>query len=90
LNVASAGFGHLLCNSKIIRFVCFFHYLQVKPGNLQQDMFKRSKNPHVVLVTESRELHKEAAQNIRILLSSKRGYIFIQTDKPIYTPNSKG
>ncbi|XP_040514234.1 complement C4 isoform X2 [Gallus gallus] len=63
--------------------------IMVKPGNLQQDMFKRSKNPHVVLVTESRELHKEAAQNIRILLSSKRGYIFIQTDKPIYTPNSK-
>ncbi|NXC38623.1 CO4 protein, partial [Penelope pileata] len=63
--------------------------IMVKQGNLQQEMFKRSKTPHILLVTESRELHKETVQTIRILLSSKKGYIFIQTDKPIYTPSSR-
>ncbi|NWW89730.1 CO4 protein, partial [Rhynochetos jubatus] len=60
----------------------------VKPGNLQQDLFKKSNQPHVLLVTESRELYKNTAQSTRILLSTKKGYIFIQTDKPIYTPSS--
>ncbi|NXJ08958.1 CO4 protein, partial [Odontophorus gujanensis] len=61
----------------------------VKPGNLHQDTFKKSRSPHILLVIESKELHKETVQKIHILLSSKKGYIFIQTDKPIYTPNSK-
>ncbi|NXV23307.1 CO4 protein, partial [Cepphus grylle] len=61
----------------------------VKPGTLQRDLFKKSNHPYVLLVTESRDLHKETVQSTRILLSSKKGYIFIQTDKPIYTPNSK-
>ncbi|NXV35995.1 CO4 protein, partial [Rissa tridactyla] len=63
--------------------------VMVKPGPLQRDLFKKSNRPHVLLVTESRDLHKETVQSTRILLSSKKGYIFIQTDKPIYTPNSK-
>ncbi|XP_051464284.1 complement C4-like isoform X1 [Apus apus] len=63
--------------------------VMVKPGPLQQDLFKRSSQPHVLLVTESRDLYKETVQSTRILLSSKKGYIFIQTDKPIYTPTSK-
>ncbi|NWR56152.1 CO4 protein, partial [Bucorvus abyssinicus] len=67
----------------------FFCSLQVKPGTLQQNLFKRSNKPYVLLVTESRELYKETVQSTRILLSSKKGYIFIQTDKPIYTPSSK-
>ncbi|NWI56273.1 CO4A protein, partial [Calyptomena viridis] len=62
--------------------------LQVKPGTLQQNLFKKSSRPYVLLVAESRELHK-TIQSTRILLSSKKGYIFIQTDKPIYTQNSK-
>ncbi|NXL90741.1 CO4 protein, partial [Alectura lathami] len=63
--------------------------IMVKPGNLQQELFKKSRRPHILLITESRDLYKETTQNIRILLSSKKGYIFIQTDKPIYTPSSK-
>ncbi|NXP06284.1 CO4 protein, partial [Thinocorus orbignyianus] len=63
--------------------------VMVKPGALQRDLFKKSNQPYVVLVTESRELYKQTAQSTRILLSSKKGYIFIQTDKPIYTPSSK-
>ncbi|XP_074941910.1 complement C4-like [Phalacrocorax aristotelis] len=62
--------------------------IMVKPGTLQQDLFKKNKRPYILLVTESRELYK-TIQSTRILLSSKKGYIFIQTDKPIYTPNSK-
>ncbi|XP_052668935.1 complement C4-like [Harpia harpyja] len=63
--------------------------VMVKPGTLQQDLFKKSNQPYVLLVTESRDLYKETVQSTRILLSSKKGYIFIQTDKPIYTPSSK-
>ncbi|NWZ52422.1 CO4 protein, partial [Haliaeetus albicilla] len=63
--------------------------LQVNPETLQQDLFKKSNRPYVLLVTESRDLYKETVQSTRILLSSKKGYIFIQTDKPIYTPSSK-
>ncbi|XP_076220316.1 complement C4-A-like [Aptenodytes patagonicus] len=63
--------------------------VMVKPGPLQHDLFKKSNRTYVLLVTESRELYKETIQSTRILLSSKKGYIFIQTDKPIYTPSSK-
>ncbi|NXX18694.1 CO4 protein, partial [Podargus strigoides] len=63
--------------------------VMVKPGPLQQDLFKKSNQPYILLVTESRDLYTDAVQSTRILLSSKKGYIFIQTDKPIYTPSSK-
>ncbi|NXV42284.1 CO4B protein, partial [Uria aalge] len=63
--------------------------VMVKPGSLQLDLFKKSNQPYVLLVTESRDLLEQNVQSTRILLSSKKGYIFIQTDKPIYTPNSK-
>ncbi|KFP09902.1 Complement C4, partial [Egretta garzetta] len=63
--------------------------LMVKPGSVQEDLFKKNNRPHVLLVTESTDLYKKTTESIRILLSSKKGYIFIQTDKPIYTPNSK-
>ncbi|NWS68488.1 CO4 protein, partial [Crotophaga sulcirostris] len=73
----------------LILWVFFFCTLQVKPGILRQDLFKKSNQLYVLLVTESRDLFKETIQSTRILLSSKKGYIFIQTDKPIYTPSSK-
>ncbi|NWR14726.1 CO4 protein, partial [Emberiza fucata] len=62
--------------------------IMVKPGGLQQSLFKKSNLPYVLLVTESKELPM-TAKSTRILLSSKKGYIFIQTDKPIYTPSSQ-
>ncbi|NXO73964.1 CO4A protein, partial [Phainopepla nitens] len=62
--------------------------IMVKPGALQQNLFKKSNLPYVLLVTESKEL-LTTAKSTRILLSSKKGYIFIQTDKPIYTPSSQ-
>ncbi|NXD26069.1 CO4 protein, partial [Spelaeornis formosus] len=62
--------------------------IMIKPGLLQESLFKKSNLPYVLLVTESKELHS-TAKSTRILLSSKKGYIFIQTDKPIYTPTSQ-
>ncbi|NWW13145.1 CO4 protein, partial [Oreocharis arfaki] len=62
--------------------------IMVKPGALQQNLFKNSNLPYVLLVTESKDLHT-TVKSTRILLSSKKGYIFIQTDKPIYTPSSQ-
>ncbi|NXY17429.1 CO4 protein, partial [Atrichornis clamosus] len=62
--------------------------IMVKPGTLQENQFKKSTLPYVLLVTESKELYK-SVKSTRILLSSKKGYIFIQTDKPIYTPSSQ-
>ncbi|NXL64549.1 CO4 protein, partial [Chordeiles acutipennis] len=63
--------------------------IMVKSRTQQQHLFKKSNQTYILLVTESRELYKETVQSTRILLSSKKGYIFIQTDKPIYTPSSK-
>ncbi|XP_065437353.1 complement C4 [Chrysemys picta bellii] len=63
--------------------------IMVKPDLMPEDMFKKRRKPYILLVAESKELFKEHAQHTRILLSSKKGYIFIQTDKPIYTPNTK-
>ncbi|XP_069738088.1 complement C4-B-like [Phaenicophaeus curvirostris] len=63
--------------------------LMVKPVILRQDKFRKSNRSYVWLVTESKELYKDTIQSTHILLSSKKGYIFIQTDKPIYTPSSK-
>ncbi|KFP80014.1 Complement C4, partial [Acanthisitta chloris] len=63
--------------------------LMVKPRTVQQNMFKKANLPYILLVTESKDLHTQTVQSTRILLSSKKGYIFIQTDKPIYTPSSK-
>uniref|UniRef100_A0A8C0UKF0 Complement C4-like n=1 Tax=Cyanistes caeruleus TaxID=156563 RepID=A0A8C0UKF0_CYACU len=62
--------------------------IMVKPGALQQNLLKKNNLSYVLLVTESKELYS-AAKSTRILLSSKKGYIFIQTDKPIYTPSSQ-
>ncbi|XP_054127511.1 complement C4-like [Melozone crissalis] len=62
--------------------------IMIKPGSLQQSLFKKSNLPYVLLVTESKELPM-TAKSTRILLSSRKGYIFIQTDKPIYTPSSQ-
>ncbi|NWW71026.1 CO4 protein, partial [Climacteris rufus] len=62
--------------------------IMVKPATLQQNLFKKSNLSYVLLVAESKELYR-TAKSTRILLSSKKGYIFIQTDKPIYTPSSQ-
>uniref|UniRef100_A0A4W3IR74 Complement C4-like n=1 Tax=Callorhinchus milii TaxID=7868 RepID=A0A4W3IR74_CALMI len=59
-------------------------YQQFKPIT-RKDLWKR-KVPYISLVAESKELF-QSRRMVRVLLSSKQGYIFIQTDKSIYTPN---
>lgn len=48
-----------------------------------------TKDPYVKLVAESNEVF-EKKKVVYILLSTRRGYIFIQTDKTIYNPGQQG
>lgn len=43
---------------------------------------------YVMLVAESSSFTER--EKTRILLSKRRGSIFIQTDQPVYKPNQKG
>ncbi|XP_007908084.2 LOW QUALITY PROTEIN: complement C4 [Callorhinchus milii] len=66
-------------------------YQQFKPITVSADLVERKdlwkrKVPYISLVAESKELF-QSRRMVRVLLSSKQGYIFIQTDKSIYTPN---
>ena len=45
---------------------------------------------YVVLIAESSFPQMSFLERAVILLSRKSGYIFIQTDKPVYTPNQEG
>uniref|UniRef100_A0A4W3IR58 Complement C4-like n=1 Tax=Callorhinchus milii TaxID=7868 RepID=A0A4W3IR58_CALMI len=69
-------------------------YQQFKPITVSADLVERKdlwkrKVPYISLVAESKELF-QSRRMVRVLLSSKQGYIFIQTDKSIYTPNEIG
>ncbi|XP_017346150.1 complement C4-A [Ictalurus punctatus] len=60
--------------------------LKVDPGqfpNLQKK--PQNGDQYVILVAESRDLFEKKLM-LNILLSSRKGYIFIQTDKTIYNP----
>ncbi|XP_067830198.1 complement C4-A-like [Heptranchias perlo] len=53
---------------------------------VKQLMLWRRRRKYVYLVAESRRILPRRRM-VPIKLSTRRGYIFIQTDKPIYTPN---
>ncbi|KAA0702158.1 Complement C4 [Triplophysa tibetana] len=44
------------------------------------------KDPYVQLVAESEDIFGKGPRMVNIFVSRKRGFIFIQTDKPIYNP----
>ena len=46
------------------------------------------QSPYIHLLAVSTKYFKE--QLVNIYVSTKRGYIFVQTDKPIYTPGETG
>lgn len=65
-----------------------FSYLKVEPGNLPD--IKSVDMRYVYLIAKSDDGHFQFHKEVKILLSFKNGMVFIQTDKPIYTPKQKG
>ncbi|XP_048419811.2 complement C4-like isoform X1 [Stegostoma tigrinum] len=66
-------------------------YRQIKQIVASADHIKEAKimgrkDKYISLAAECPQLFSERRM-VPILLSSKKGYIFIQTDKPIYTPS---
>ncbi|XP_078422875.1 complement C4-like [Cetorhinus maximus] len=66
-------------------------YHQIKdiiafPDRIKQSRIWSRKDKYISLAAECPQLFPER-KLVPILLSSRKGYIFIQTDKPIYTPN---
>lgn len=61
------------------------HVLQVNPILYRGT----EKDIYVQLAAESSSVLK-GTRKANIFLSTKRGYIFIQTDKPIYNPGENG
>lgn len=64
------------------------HYLQVEPKDLP-DTSSVDKQ-YVYLVAKSDDGHFQFHKEAKILLSYRDGIVFIQIDKPIYTPRQRG
>ena len=45
---------------------------------------------YVYLIAKSDDAHYQFHKEAKILLSYRDGMVFIQTDKPIYTPKQRG
>ena len=70
---------------KLISLRCFIQVeLQDLPDTNSVD------KQYVYLVAKSDDGHYQFQQEAKILLSYKDGMVFIQTDKPIYTPKQDG
>ena len=63
-------------------------YFKVEPENLSN--IKSVDVQYVYLVAKSDDGHFQFHKEAKILLSYKNGMVFIQTDKPIYTPKQRG
>ncbi|XP_067830197.1 complement C4-B-like isoform X2 [Heptranchias perlo] len=80
------------CSQKVVfELNAANNYHQIKDIIALPDRIKHAhiwlrKDKYISLVAECNELFPERKM-VPVLLSSKKGYIFIQTDKPIYTPN---
>ncbi|KAG7321636.1 hypothetical protein KOW79_014494 [Hemibagrus wyckioides] len=80
-----------LCDSKTVILNEENQYQAVVTLKVDPVKFRSLKNqnePYVSLVAESSEVFGKK-KVVHILLSSRRGYIFIQTDKTIYNPGEQ-
>ena len=64
------------------------HYLQVEPKDLPDT--NSVDKQYVYLVAKSDDSHFQFQKEAKILLSYTDGMVFLQTDKPIYTPRQRG
>ncbi|KAK2880874.1 hypothetical protein Q8A67_018142 [Cirrhinus molitorella] len=63
------------------------NYQAVEKLKVDHSLYGSTKvQEYVQLTAKSEDVFGGSAKKINILLSTKRGYIFIQTDKPIYNP----
>ncbi|XP_059495590.1 complement C4-like [Stegostoma tigrinum] len=65
---------------------CDYKDIVALPRRIKEAKIWSRRTKYINLVVQCPELFTERRM-VPILLSSKKGYIFIQTDKPIYTPN---
>ncbi|GCC19036.1 hypothetical protein chiPu_0018182, partial [Chiloscyllium punctatum] len=59
--------------------------IMVSPKKVKELSLWRRRRKYIYLAAESRELLQQRRM-VPIKLSDKKGYIFIQTDQPVYTP----
>ena len=67
---------------------CLLYYFQVRPEDLPDT--NSVDKQYVYLVAKSDDGHFQFNKEAKILLSYRDGMVFIQTDKPIYTPRQSG
>ena len=72
----------------VLTETCLLYYLKVEPKDLPDT--NSVDKQYVYLVAKSDDAHFQFHKEARILLSYRDGMVFIQTDKPIYTPRQKG
>ena len=73
---------------ELFTLMCLFYYLKVDPKDLPDT--NSVDKQYVYLVAKSDDGHFQFHKEAKILLSYKDGMVFIQTDKPIYTPRQSG
>ncbi|KAL9988941.1 hypothetical protein ACROYT_G003437 [Oculina patagonica] len=66
------------------KYKLYFHHEKVEPKDLPDT--NSVNKQYVYLVAKSDDAHFQFHKEARILLSYRDGMVFIQTDKPIYTP----
>ena len=99
LQSLSSGFdkSHRLISDDKLSAVYYFYiytlislwcFIQVEPQDLPDT--NSVDKQYVYLVAKSDDGHFQFQKEAKILLSYKDGMVFIQTDKPIYTPKQDG
>lgn len=64
------------------------HLLQVRPEDLRDT--EPDEKQYIYLVAQSLSPHLAFIKHTKILVSPRNAVVFIQTDKPIYTPGNTG